>query len=91
MCMYTNSLSAKQDAHLETARHRLLFALSLSIPVTLLAMAPPDMTVLDDPPLSPGLRIRDLLLLFLSAPVQFGAGAVFYREAFKVCMYVCCL
>ena len=77
------SSSSPQEEHLKAARHRLLFALLLSLPVTLLSMLPPSTPLLDLPPLSPGLRLRDVLLLLLSTPVQFGPGWVFYREAYK--------
>ena len=76
-------LSAKQARHLAEARRRLAACLWLAVPVTALAMAPPATPFLDCPPLSPGLRLRDVLLLALATLAQFGPGAVFYREAWK--------
>ena len=74
-------LAAKQEAHLVESWRRLCFSLLLSVPVTFLAMAPPSIPLPSLPPSLPPLR--DLLLFFLSTPVQFGPGAVFYREAYK--------
>eukprot|EP00624_Nannochloropsis_granulata_P004403 evm.model.NODE_31921_length_33497_cov_50.621609.7 len=76
-----SSLAAKQEAHLAESWHRLCFALLLSAPVTILAMAPPSFPLPSLPPSFPPLR--DVLLFFLSTPVQFGPGVVFYREAYK--------
>ena len=76
-------LSAKQAQHLADARARLAACLWLAVPVTALAMAPQRTPWLDTPPITPGLRLRDILLLLFATLAQFGPGAVFYREAYK--------
>lgn len=78
-----------QEAHHRSQRNMLLFSAALSLPLLLVAMVPPFMMVV--PEWLAGLfgitgetgvmLVHKYLMLALTAPVQFIAGAQFYRGA----------
>jgi len=75
------------QANLATEQHEyfvlLIISAFLSIPVLIISMGiPQDTFGAGMVPGIPGLWVRDIILVFLTAPVQFGVGWRFYKKSF---------
>jgi Cu+-exporting ATPase len=73
------NLAAEQHDYLVL----LIISAFFSIPVAIISMGiPQDTFGAGTVPGIPGLWVRDLILVFLTAPVQFGVGWRFYKKSF---------
>ncbi|KAK1232917.1 Cu(2+)-transporting P-type ATPase [Marasmius sp. AFHP31] len=82
----TQMQSLKRTKEVMEWRSRFLWSLSFTIPVFFISMVLPHIsffTPFVDFQLREGVYLSDLIVLFLTTPVQFWIGAKFYRQAFK--------